>query len=594
MTFLERQILLARRRLGTNLLLHWLSITVLAAAAAWGLTIIVARLFDLAVPVWHVGWAAAAAAVVGAFAATYLSRPTALQAAVALDGAAGLKERLSSALVMYRSTDPFAQAAVRDAEKTAGHIHVPTHIRHAAPQLWPWSAATVCAALLVAWLMPTVGLFAAEPEDDTRQLQSQARQERAAIQAEFEQRAARMKELAQQNENLKDLAEDLMAPLEMPEGPSLKPEDVREQAVQRLDNVKDKLKRELEATEQSGLRDLQRMFKKLDEPGNQEANDKLSKALADGDFKAAKDALEQMARDIEEAAKNANDPEAQRKLAEMQQKLQRLADQVAKLSDTLRIQKELENKAGMSEEEAKKLLDKLANMDPKQLEKELQKQLGDKGMTKQQIQQLAKKLQQNQKAQKQCKNLANALAKAAQACQQCQSPGSQGQGAAQASNALSDAASQLSELEMAEMMMNELQAQMSQLEQTRQDVCEGGMCQGERPGPGQGQDKPGMQGPNYGRGFGERFGKERTAHDMKAEKAKTRYETGTVIGRMLVEGPQIRGDASAEEIAAAMAEVREMLDNVEREDVPRQYHKALREYFERLAGLMRERQAAGD
>jgi hypothetical protein len=59
---------------------------------------------------------------------------------------------------------------------------------------------------------------------------------------------------------------------------------------------------------------------------------------------------------------------------------------------------------------------------------------------------------------------------------------------------------------------------------------------------------------------------------------------------MLVEGPQVRGQATAEQLSAAQAEVRDQMDAVEREEVPRQYQRALREYFERLAGLMRAQQ----
>ena len=273
----------------------------------------------------------------------------------------------------------------------------------------------------------------------------------------------------------------------------------------------------------------------------------------------------------------------------MQKQLVRLADQLSKLSDTVKLQKELENKAGLSAEDAKKLLDQLKNMDPQQLQKELQKRLGDKGVSQKQIQELAKKMQQQQKAQKSCQNLSKALSKAAQACQKCQSPGSSGSGASQASNALSDAASQLSELEMSEQLLNELEAQISDFEDMRDSVCKGGMCPGGQCGrPG----RLGLQGPNAGLGLGERVGKERVAYSRKPTKVKSRFQSGTVIGRMLVEGPQVRGEATADEYAAAQSEVRDALDNVEREDVPRQYHKSLRAYFERLAGLMQEQQAA--
>jgi hypothetical protein len=271
----------------------------------------------------------------------------------------------------------------------------------------------------------------------------------------------------------------------------------------------------------------------------------------------------------------------------MEQDLAKLAEQISKLGDTTQIQKDLENKAGLSEEDAKKLLDQLKNMDPKQLQKELQKRLGDKA-TQQQVQQLAKKIQQNQAAQQACKNLAQQLAKASQACQQCQKPGQQGQGQSNGTSALSSAADQLSELEMTEQMLGELQAQLADLDQARDNIGEG-KCQG--PGKGKPGDKIGEQGPQYGLGMGERIGKEASPHKFNPEKAKTRYEGGVVIGQVLVSGPQSRGEASDKVYDAALSEVRDAEDAVEQTNLPRQYHKSAKAYFEQLAGLLESRRA---
>ena len=63
-----------------------------------------------------------------------------ITAAVALDQAGAVKERLSSALYLRRSADPFSQAAVADAERTAATLQVrnvlpvryPRRVNHAA------------------------------------------------------------------------------------------------------------------------------------------------------------------------------------------------------------------------------------------------------------------------------------------------------------------------------------------------------------------------------------------------------------------------------------------------------------------------------
>lgn len=594
MSFLDRQVGQARTRLTTNLLLQWLCFGILVAAGLWAVATLVVRAVGWDVPLWHGGWMAATLAAATAAAATLVVRPTALHAAVTLDQAAGLKERLSTALLIRRQGDPFARLAVEDAERTAGRVHVPSHVRYRAPQLWPWSVATTLTALLLTWLLPPLNLFAGEQEAERAVDRAAVEEEHRAIKTEVEQQLKKIEELAKDNTKLEDLAKDI-GPLDMPAEPTMTPEDIRREAAKKIDDVRSKLERELKAAEQDGLKNTKRMLSQLDQPGQKAQDDKLAEALASGNFEGAKRALEDMAKQIEEAAKNAQDPEQQQRLAEMQKKLERLADQMSQLSDTQELQKELENKGGLSEADAKKLLEQLSQMDPKQLEKELQKRLGDKGLSQEQLEKLAQKIQQSQKAQQTCKNMAQSLSKAAQACQKCQGGSSAGNAASEAANALSDAASQMSDMEMSEQLMNELQAQISDLQNLRDGVCRGDMCPN-RGGPG-GQGPIGPQGGNYGRGIGARIGKERVAYDHTPTKAKSRFQSGAVIGRMLIDGPQVRGEVGAEEVASAAAEVRDALDSVERENIPRQYHNTLRTYFERLAGILREQQGgekAGD
>jgi len=587
MSMLDQQVGRARRRLSNNVFLQWLSVGVLLAGGLWTLAILVVRLFALPVPLVYGAWVAAVVAALFALIWTGVTRPSALHAAVTLDAAAGLKERLSTALLVRGLADPFARAAVNDAEKAASRLHVPAHIRHRPPALWPWSTAVVLVALILLWFMPTVDLLAKGSESESRVPRAVVEAEQRTIKAEFDERLNQLKELARENPDLKGVTEDLQ-PLELPDTPGMTPEDVRRVAVKRIDAVSDKLQRELGATSENPLSEMKRRLGQLQPQGGDKSTAKLSEALAAGDLEGAKQALQSLAEQVQEAAQSASDPETQRRLAEMQEQLTRLADQVSKLSDTVQLQKELQNKAGLSEEQAKKLLDELAKMDPKQLEKELQKQLGGQGLSQQQIQQLAKKIQQNQQAKQACQKLAQSLAKAAQGAQQCNSPGGASAGASNAANALSDAASQLSDLEMSEQLAKELEARLSDLDRLRDDVCQG-KCQGDYPG-GRPGNRIGRQGPNAGLGLGSRIGKEKAAYQTDPTKAKTRFQGGTVIGQMLVDGPQVRGEASAEALTAAAAQVRDALDAIEREEVPRQYRKVLQEYFERLAGLVRAKQ----
>jgi chemotaxis protein histidine kinase CheA len=592
MTTLQRQIAAARGRLTMNLLLEQLTLGVLVGAALWAIAVIVVRLLELPVSVWQLGQGAALVAVGTGIIGTLLARPTPLAAAVALDQAAGLKERTSTAWSLRDLNDPFARAAIADAEKQVGRVHVPTHIRRKPPGLWPWSTAAVVSAALLAQFLPPLGLFAEEaqaaPRPDIPRDMVVAEQQ--AIKTAFEEKADRLKELSKDNADLADLADELEN-FEFPDKPGVQPADTRREALKRIDSVRDRLEQQIQGSQAERMEAVKRLFNKLDQNTGMQGQSQLSKALANGDMKSAQQELQKLKEQIQEAAKNADDPAAKQKLQKLQQQLDQLAGQLSKLSDNERIQKELENKAGMSKEAAEQLMKQLAQMDPKQLEKELQKRLADSGMTQQQMQQLAQKIAKNQQAQQAAKQLAQALQQAAQGCQQCQQGGSSAeQGSSSAANALSNAAGQLSQLEMTEQMLNDLQATLNDMSQLRDGVCRGdGM--GNSPPQDWFTNDIGGQGPQAGRGLGERIGRERTAYQRDPSKAKTRFQGGDVVGTMLIDGPQVRGEASAEVLGAAEAEIRDAVDAVDKARIPRQYDKTLREYFERLAGLVRERQA---
>lgn len=308
MSNVDRQVNHARRRLTMNVFVHRLSLGLLIAAGLWALTIVVVRLFALGLPLWHGAWVAGLVALAAGLVATMLARPSPLHAAVELDAAAGLKERLSTALAVRGQGDPFVRAAVGDAERTAGRVHVPSHIRYRAPELWPWSMATVLAALLLAAFMPTFDLFADDPDAQDLVPRAVVEAEQQAIKQEFEQRLSRIKELSKDNPGLEDLVKDLK-PLKMPDQPTITPEDIRREAVKRIDDVQDKLQRELEARDEDLLKQMRRMLNQLDpEPGD-DPGSKLSQALASGNIDGAKRSLQELMQELNDAAKSTDDPQ---------------------------------------------------------------------------------------------------------------------------------------------------------------------------------------------------------------------------------------------------------------------------------------------
>jgi len=583
MSVIDEQIRRTRFRLNANIAMQHAALGVLAAASAWTMLVLLDRTLALGLPLLPGAAAAAALGLIVAGIRIRRARVRPLGAAIVLDRAAGLKERISSALTCRGRGDPFALATIHDAEHAARGVHVPSHLPYRAPQLWPWSLATVIAALIVFRFMPQLDLLAGQSGDD--EARAAAQEERKEIQVAFEEQLKGVKERIQEKPLLAGLQEDLKE-LELPDEPTATPEDVRREAVKKIEKVADRLKQRLEDQGLDALAQLKRDLARLETPEGDDPGSKLTQALASGDMEAARKALGDLKKTLEEAAQS-GDLAAQQKLAEMQRQLDGLARQLAQLADQQKLQKDLENKGGLSEEEARKLLEKLAGKDEKQIAEMLKQQLGDSGMTQKQIQDLARKIAQQQQACQQLKSLAQAMGQAAQACQQCQGAGSASKGAAALQSALEAAMGQLSDMEMAEQMMNELQAQLAELDELKGRVCEGN-CRGWRPGD---PNSVGRPAPNPGQGYGA-CPRERAPHAYKATRAKGPMQPGQIIGQMFIDGPQVKGAATTEALEVLASELRDAEEAIERDEVQRQYQRVVQMYFEQLAGLLSGRSPA--
>lgn len=576
MSLLEQQVGRARRRLTAIAFVEHLSRGLLVAGGLWAAGVLVVRLAAWDVPLWRGGWMAIAAAAIFALAAALWRRPGPLGAAIVLDAAAGLKERLSTALVVQRSADAFAQAAVSDAERAAGRVHVPTHIRYRVPTLWPWSLATVGAAVLLAAFLPPLGVFGSERQAGPSVSPAEIEAEQRAIQTELDRQLDALQELARDNPNLKDAAEAL-TPLDPAPTPHLTPEDLRREAVKRLDAAGDKLRQELAAAEGSPAEPMRRMLEGLSAKEGEQAGAKLSRALAEGDFDAAQGALAELQAQMEGLDAQAGDPAAQRQLGELRSQLDELAKQIEGLDNTLAMQKELENKAGLSEAQARELLEELAQLQPEQFQELLRERLSAAGLTPEQLRELAKCLAQQQQACGACRRLCNSLRNAAGTCATGSQPAG---GAGGAAGALGDGAAVLAELGRAQQMRRDLARRLAELEKLRQCISRG-QCGSASAG-----------GTQYGFGHATSPATDMLPRAHSPTRARSRVQEGAILGSVLVDGPQRVGHATAEARQAAAAEVRDALDAIEREEVPPQYHKALREYFDRLAGLVRVAPAA--
>jgi hypothetical protein len=118
-----------------------------------------------------------AATIIAALFDAISKRPDAQEAATAIDQKLGLKEKISTALYVRRhGDDPFAKAALRDAEETASIVSV--NLGKHFPLSFP-KPAYITIALLIAvglsyWLIDPMDLFSRR-EKQQQQIEQQAK-----------------------------------------------------------------------------------------------------------------------------------------------------------------------------------------------------------------------------------------------------------------------------------------------------------------------------------------------------------------------------------------------------------------------------------
>src|SRR5580658_5257007 len=120
MSRLDRHIIAIQNKLTLRLFLQALAWFAVALAGAALLAIVIDRLISFSMP--HAGLSLLIGGIIAcglSLAFAIYRRPTPMLAAVAIDQELGLKEKFSTALYARALTDPFARAAVNDAEKTA-------------------------------------------------------------------------------------------------------------------------------------------------------------------------------------------------------------------------------------------------------------------------------------------------------------------------------------------------------------------------------------------------------------------------------------------------------------------------------------------
>ncbi len=512
---------------------------------------------------WNLTWMiAGGAALVGAIAWTIATRPRAIDVARIVDDRAMLRESLSTALCVEGATDAWSKAAIETASVAARRVIVRQALPVQTPRFWPAPIAALVAFALCWMFLPQWDALGA--------LERATKQE-----AKVTQVAQVQEQVAENEDRLKSMLAGLDAKLDEGElapdaGAPRDPDEIRRSAIRRLTSVADQLADIRFGEDGQTLDELRDRLEDLRQPGAGPLDD-LVQALQEGDFGAAKEALEALQGQLDAGALT---PEQQKQI---QEQMKSLAEQLEALAGNKDALENALEQAGMDPS--------LAN-DPQALQEALE---NNPNLSEQQKQQLQQQAQSNKKASEQ-------LQKMSQCAGQCSNPGGMSQGMSGMSEQLSQAEMMAATAGKSEKAMQEALDQLGelagQLGENEYDLMSMMRPKG-NPGeqgawnPGGSNSRPGALQPGQpsggrGQGQGATGSTAEAAFKTKQEKASGKDHGGPIVGSMLVKGAQVKGEAKAgfaDVVADASTAASEA---IETNRVPREYHDAIKHYFGRL------------
>ena len=576
MSNLTAQVRRTRQRLWMNRWFVLLAWATTASVGVFAIVVFLTRMFGWPTPL---GWIALGLLGAGVLLATILAtiRPADdVAAAAALDEAAGLKERVSSGLYCRASEDPYARAVVADAERISGSLSVRQHIPLKAPKpLWYAGTAAVAAGVLL--LTPSGWIGQKEAKADVQQRDLIERQSvQVKKQIDLVKKEVKVNEAVKDNPALKDLVAGLE---QLTKDPAANPDAQRHEAIKKIDKAADALRRQQSDGKFDKVGEMKKMLRGLKTEADKDSpTQKLSDALAKGDFKAANEAVKAMQQELA-AMKDSPNSEAAKKL---QEQLSELSKQLDKAAAGEQLRKQLEQ-SGVKPQDVQKMMEQAAKGDMSEIAKQLAKQ----GLNQSQMDSLMKQLQKQAGACSACRNMSQALKQAAGSMQQGQM--------SDAASGLQSAGDELSAAETLEQEMKQLESTMTSLQEAKDGMnpctaCNGTGMKNGRPctgcqGSGTKEGNGGGMG-KLGRGRGGLAPEQEANVAFKVERGKAHTGAGKIIGQFLIEGEQVKGEASSELAEILSAEERNATDAINRDRVPRQYQRSVKEYFTRVKGAM--------
>ncbi len=305
MSLIDQRVAAARRRLWINRYLQYLGTCLLWAGLGWLAAVLVKKVFVPDVRMDYLALGAAGVATLAALIWLILTAEDQITAAVALDQAGAIKERLSTALYLRKSADAFAQAAIADAERTAATLQVRSVLPVRYPRRVSHAAGGWVAALVLLWLVPAY--YSPAKLQATQKKQEEMRKQQEIVSKKVEQIEKAREQMqktgkgdVELTKKLDELQQKLTDLTKQPDNTKMGVE-----AVKQVSNLKDEVLKQQQALQketdamQGALAKL--ALAKMD---SQTQVSEFSKALASGDFKQSKAALEQLQKEIQAASKD--------------------------------------------------------------------------------------------------------------------------------------------------------------------------------------------------------------------------------------------------------------------------------------------------
>lgn len=646
MSRIDHHVAAVQNKLAFNVFVRAVAWALLVYAGVVWLNVVVDRFFSLRLPRWDVlFWVGLGATVAGAIVYAAWRRPDKRSAAVAIDETLGLKEKFSTALFVRETatSDPFAAAALRDAEASATGVDLRGKFKFAFPRVG-YAAALAFAAVLLTLNLDRRNLLASSEIASNKKPPATASEKQQA--KDVVKRALATVEQAAKatgdDEKIALAKKDLDQALSKADKDPLAAKRTAMKAQQELeDAIKQKIK---DNQKFADAQNNEKIIKGMQPPPQEEKGPVADahRSIAKGDFNSAVD-------DLSKAVENFDKMEKKDKEKAAQQ-MDAMAKQLEKMAADPNAQKKMQDQLqqmGANQDQAKDIAkkmqqaaagDKQAQQQLQQMQQQLQQQMnngqGPTPQQQQQMQNMMKQMQAQANAQQNAAALAqaaNQMAKAmqqqAQGQQQQGNPNQQGQQQQQQAQGQQgqpqgqqgqqqqqqmgqgqrQMQQQLQQMQAAQQDMQQMAAAQAAAQQGAADAQNAVNGQQGQPGGQQGQGQDGQDGqgqgqagqdPNQGGqpgnqngmmagggvGAGDRSAKQAAPFTVKQEISQSQEnEKGKVLASRWVKAGSFKGESKAELADVAASVEQAQTDEVEQERITGQAREAQKKYFNSLA-----------